>query len=134
MATRSPARNLDGQGRPADGLDDRGEREALKRYRGPDEPEHWEGLARATARRFGVDENLAPRERCMAIVRAMGGTPTLGMREPNPRHLRALLEAVESGRPERWRRARIAEEEIAAARRTLGRPHSADRTPGEDDE
>ena len=75
MATRSPARNLDGQGRPTSGLDDRGEREAIKRYRGPG-AEYWEERARETARRFGVDENISPRDRAMAVsrvVKALGG-------------------------------------------------------------
>lgn len=36
-----------------------------------------EQRARAVARRFGVDENLSPRDRCMAIARKMGMTGTV---------------------------------------------------------
>lgn len=54
--------------------------DALKRSRHTEDPTFWEESARETARRFGVNENLQPKDRCLAIAGAIG--VRLPMREP----------------------------------------------------
>lgn len=60
--------------------------DALRRAIGTDSSEEWEARARAAARKFWVDENLPPRERCMAIARAFtrGGAIGGGFRSRTP--------------------------------------------------
>jgi hypothetical protein len=65
------------------------------------------------------------RERCLKIVASMAEGPNL-------RYMNAVLDAVESGYPEKWRKHPISLEEVRAARRATGR--AAERIPGEDDE
>lgn len=52
--------------------------EALRRSRKTEDPAFWEEQARQVARRFGVDEDLPPRERFMALARAIRRSGGIG--------------------------------------------------------
>jgi hypothetical protein len=86
----------------------------------------WEDKARAAAVRFGVDPNLSPVERAMALVRSPKfkgiGTSSSG---PNLAYLNVLLDAVELGLLFRPGHEQPTEAEIAAAYRATGRTRPA---------
>lgn len=122
-------KNLDGQGRPNDTRAYDAARDAYRQS-----PDALERRAREVARRLGVDENLSPHDRCMAIARKIGKSPARTSRSgPSLPHMNALLDAAASGHPERWRREPITAAEVLAAERATGR-RLAGRVPGEDDE
>lgn len=52
--------------------------------------------------------------------------------KPNLAHMNALINAVEGGAPELWRRHPISSEELAAAYRATGRKPPVQRQPGDD--
>lgn len=108
--------------------------DALLRSRGAGDPEHWEQRARAVARKAGVDENLPPRQRCLAIAKALGSAMGT-MTKPNLAHMHRLLDAAERNLPWSASGRRPSAEEIAAAFRATGRMRPADRREaGEDHE
>lgn len=93
-----------------------------------------EARAREVAISLGVDPALSPRHRATAIARKIGKSPARTSRSgPSIPHMNALLDAVESGHPERWRREPISYDEVRAAERATGRRLKV-RVPGEDDE
>ncbi len=67
MAEKRRAPNLDGQGVPS--KNDTTYLDALRRSRGTEDADHWERQARLAAIKFGVDPDLSPRDRAMAIAR-----------------------------------------------------------------
>lgn len=91
-----------------------------------------EARAREVAVNRGVDPNLPPRQRTMAIARVIGRTPArTSFSGPSLPHMNALLDAIESGHPERWRREPISADEVRAAERATGRKVKS-REPGEE--
>lgn len=87
--------------------------------------------AREVAVKLGVAPNLSPHQRTMAISRVVGRTARTSFSGPSIPHMNALLDAIESGHPERWRREPISADEVRAAERATGRKVKS-REPGEE--